>query len=79
MLILAGTDINIRDMSVLSFCVNLIKLDLSSNKISKFPPGLSFEHLVNLKLLYLHDNAINEIETILRLFVLKNLTYLALF
>lgn len=79
MLILAGTDINISDMTVLSFCVNLIKLDLSSNKITRFPPNMRLSQLTHLKLLYLHENLISDIEPLTQLFAIPHLVYLTIF
>lgn len=61
MLILAGTDIKINDLSALVLCHNLVKLDLSSNKIKQFPPEFTFENLGRLQLLYLHNNLIDDI------------------
>ena len=56
LLILAGTNIKSTELSTVAKCLNLIKLDLSSNMLSDIP--ISFANFVQLKILYLHDNNI---------------------
>lgn len=64
MLILSGTDLNSCQLDILNACQNLIKLDISSNKITEFPTEFLVYKLKNLKLLYVHNNQINTIKTI---------------
>jgi len=59
--------------------VNLIKLDISGNAIKFFPKSLPMKNFTSLKLLYLHDNAMEDIESLYNIFETPNLRYLTLF
>ena len=64
MLILAGTEIITREIEMLMLCTNLIKLDISSNTIISFPKNFTFASMQKLKLFYLHNNLIDDLESI---------------
>jgi Leucine-rich repeat (LRR) protein len=79
MLILAGTELIGSELSAITPCINLIKLDLSSNQIINFPPDIDFSQLNKLRLFYLHNNLIADVENLRKLFKIKNLCYLTIF
>ncbi|KAM3137556.1 hypothetical protein pb186bvf_010346 [Paramecium bursaria] len=56
-------------------CFNLIKLDISCNAIESLP-AKGFENLIQLRILYLHQNKLKNIEP---LYKLKAINYLTLF
>lgn len=78
-LILQGTEIHGRELLYIQPCVNLLKLDLSCNKINNFPRGLSFAGLKQLRLLFLHANLIEDVESLYLIFDIPRLRYLTLF
>ena len=59
LLILAGTNIKSHELSTISKCTGLIKLDLSSNFLGEI--SLRFSIFPNLKVLYLHDNQLTQV------------------
>ena len=60
LLILAGTSIRVQELSTISRCTGLIKLDLSSNYLPEVP--LRFNIFHSMKILYLHDNQLTSVE-----------------
>jgi Leucine-rich repeat (LRR) protein len=56
LLILAGTQLQETEFRTIRLCINLIKLDLSSNNLRTIPPCLT--ELTALKILFLHNNLI---------------------
>lgn len=78
MLVLANRNIHFSELKIVQNCHHLIKLDLSSNKIKNFPPNINFTRLYSLKLLYLHNNYIEDLDQI-ELFFKNRLRYLTIF
>ncbi|KAL4480801.1 hypothetical protein ABPG72_001670 [Tetrahymena utriculariae] len=78
-LILQGTEIMVKELENIRQCSKLIKLDISSNKIQTFPKNVSFKNLTSLKLLYLHNNLIDDAESLYKVFEIPNLMYLTIF
>lgn len=69
----------VKELENIKSCTNLLKLDISSNKIQNFPKSVSFKNLRSLKLLYLHNNLIDDAESLYKIFEIPNLMYLTLF
>ncbi|KAL9647224.1 hypothetical protein ABK040_012576 [Willaertia magna] len=67
----------------IKYCINLMKLDLSNNKINYLPTNNGndqiWKYLPNLKVFYLHNNKIKKIGTVKTLQNIPNLEYLTLF
>jgi hypothetical protein len=55
-LILSEHKTTIKDLYFVRNFVNLIKIDLSHNKLSTFPNGFTFRSFQNLRSLFLHYN-----------------------
>eukprot|EP00116_Pleurobrachia_bachei_P015405 sb/3475667/ len=49
----------ISDISPVLQCSKLVKLDVSSNKITAIPPRELWSGVPELRILYIHDNALN--------------------
>lgn len=79
LLILAGTDLKIAELQQINTCVNLMKLDISSNHLSSLPASVDFGKFVNLRLLYLHNNSLSDMESLNQIFKCKQVIYLTLF
>ncbi|KAM5148898.1 leucine-rich repeat and IQ domain-containing protein 3 [Mantella aurantiaca] len=54
----------ITDITALQPCVHLIKLDLHGNQIQNLPGMEFWSHLMDLKLLYLHDNRLRSLSNV---------------
>lgn len=78
-LILSGTGLTGQELESIQICKNLLKLDISQNQIKCFPDSLSFSNLSQLRLLYLHENLIEESGSLKQVFEIPNLRYLTLF
>ena len=57
-------------------CINLIKLDLSHNHITKLPEKIAFQNLNKLEVIQLHYNKLAGIDTIQSIFECPSLIYL---
>ena len=57
---------------------NLQKLDLSFNQIKELPSASCFEQLKNIKVLYLHDNMINQWNDLSKLRGMPSIVHLTL-
>ncbi|KAL4429092.1 hypothetical protein ABPG74_022178 [Tetrahymena malaccensis] len=79
LLILAGTDLKISELQQINQCVNLMKLDISSNHLQSLPPNVDFSKFANLRLLYLHNNNLSDMESLNQIFKCKQVVYLTLF
>ncbi|EAS05063.2 hypothetical protein TTHERM_01299690 (macronuclear) [Tetrahymena thermophila SB210] len=79
LLILAGTDLKIAELQQINQCVNLMKLDISSNHLQLLPPNIDFSKFSNLRLLYLHNNNLSDMESLNQIFKCKQVVYLTLF
>lgn len=56
MLILSGSNLARNDFMFIMNCKSLIKLDLSSNGLVRFPKEFSLSTLTKLSFLHLHNN-----------------------
>ncbi|XP_075688954.1 leucine-rich repeat and IQ domain-containing protein 3 [Rhinoderma darwinii] len=69
----------ITDITALRNCVQIIKLDLHGNQIQNLPGHGFWKELKDLKLLYLHNNRIRNVENVESLSSCPNLIALSLY
>lgn len=65
MLILNEHNASPRDLYQIQHFTNLVKIDLSFNKLSRFPVGFSFRVFVRLRILMLHYNKFSNLKNLL--------------
>lgn len=66
-LILSESRASLKDFYLIAAFTNLIKIDLSYNKLAAFPPGFSFRAFPHLRTLFLHYNKFAAIKQLLPL------------
>jgi Leucine-rich repeat (LRR) protein len=76
MLVLAGNDLQNDHLDFLGRCMNLIKLDLSHNHITRLPDKASLENLTRLEVACLHFNKLASLEAIRPIYKCSTLTFL---
>jgi Leucine-rich repeat (LRR) protein len=64
-LILSESRATLKDFYLISAFTKLIKIDLSYNKLTAFPPGFSFKAFSQLRTLFLHYNKFTSIKLLL--------------
>lgn len=79
MLILCGSNLARSDFMFIMNCTGLIKLDLSSNGLVRFPIEFSLVNLKSLSFLHLHNNEFRNIEDLKPVFETSNLLQLTLY
>lgn len=79
LLILASTKLRVHELVRISACVNLIKLDISSNGLESLPSDLDFGRFSNLQLFYLHNNLLRDMASLNTIFTCKRVIYLTIF
>uniref|UniRef100_A0A8D2IYH7 Leucine-rich repeat and IQ domain-containing protein 3 n=1 Tax=Varanus komodoensis TaxID=61221 RepID=A0A8D2IYH7_VARKO len=67
------------NIDALECCTSLIKLDLHSNQVKELPDPMFWGSMLNLNLLYLHDNGISTLENVHSLSFCPKLIALTLF
>jgi len=75
---LQGNLLNFQDLAHLQTFENLIKLNLSHNKLKALPASTVFAGLRNLKFLYLHNNGISTWDDIQLLTALPTIMHITL-
>lgn len=73
---LAGNELLNEHLDFLQKCINLIKLDLSHNHITKLASKIGFGGLAKLEVLQLHHNKLAGVEAIESIFGCPALLYL---
>jgi hypothetical protein len=64
-LILSESRASPKDFYLIAAFTNLIKIDLSYNKLTAFPPGFTFRPFGHLRTLFLHYNKFTAIKQLL--------------
>jgi len=73
--VLAGNDLLNDHLDFLPKCINLIKLDLSHNHLTRIPDKADLSVLHQLEVVYLHSNKLSSIDSVRPLFRCETLTY----
>eukprot|EP00347_Sterkiella_histriomuscorum_P018366 403345778 len=76
---LQGNNLQVKDLNYLSEFKKLQKLDLSNSNISELPQKFVFQSMVDLQIMYLHDNQISNWEDIENLTGLGQIKHLTLY
>lgn len=77
-LVLSGNDIVNDELEFIHRCVNLIKLDISNNHITKVTPKIQMGELTKLKILAMHNNRIEHVQGLEGIFSIPNLVHLTI-
>lgn len=77
-LVLSGNDIISDELEFIYRCVNIVKLDLSNNHITKITPRARMDSLKKLQILYLHHNKIETVSGMEGVFMIPKLIHLTI-